>query len=174
MISGGSARVSSMVLWVMSGLLCGGGCENSAQSGGLQPGQRTAFRVGKVSLQPSFTQIKSAPPDGSHPASIDAYVELKDQYGDPIKALGQFRFELFKYRPAFSDPRGKRFEDEGIQLVDLTDIETNQQHWDSITRSYQMKVKLPSSSAHLKQIVLQVTFITETEYRIRDILVMKR
>ena len=174
MISDGSARVSGIVLLVMSGLLCGGGCENSAQSGGLQPGQRTAFLVGEVRLQPSFTQIQSALPDGSRPAGIDAYVELKDPYGDPIKALGQFRFELFKYRPAFSDPRGKRFEDEGIQLVDLTDIETNQQQWDSITRSYEMKVKLPSSAAHLKQIVLQVTFTTETEYRLRDILVMKR
>lgn len=174
MIKRKKSSYSVQIAWIMLGLLGGFGCENAAESGGSLPVSRPAFQVSKVRLQPSFTRILPAKEDTNHPSVIDACVELKDQYDDPIKALGQFRFELFKYRPAFSDPRGKRFEEGGVQLVDLTDIEVNQRYWDSITRSYRMQINLPPSAGHLKQLVLQVTFITEAEYRIRDILVLKR
>jgi hypothetical protein len=97
-------------------------------------------------------------------------VQLKDQFGDPIKALGVFRFEIYRYQPAVADPRGKRFTIEGIQEFKLNEVQENQNRWDSITRSYRMNLKYPPEAARVKKIVLQVTFTMEPEYRVRDIL----
>ena len=155
-------------------MLTAAGCQINTPQGGLLAGDQPAFQVSKVRLLPSFTKFKPADPGKDQPASIEAYVELNDQFGDALKALGQFRFELFEYRPAFSDPRGKRFADKGLQLIDLTKVQTNQQHWDSITRSYHLNVNLPAEAVGLKQLVLQVTFITESDYRLRDILILAR
>ena len=97
-------------------------------------------------------------------------MQLKDQFEDPIKALGVFRFEIYRYQPAVSDPRGKRFKMEGVQEFKLNDVEENQKHWDSITRSYRMNLKFPPEAAKVKKFVLQVTFTMDPEYRLRDIL----
>ena len=84
------------------------------------------------------------------------------------------RFELFRYRPAFADPRGRRFEDQGVHSLDLRDLEMNQRYWDGITQSYRVVIPLPAEALRLKEIVLQVTFTTESDYRLRDVLVLKR
>jgi len=157
----------------LAALILSVGCEDAANVKDKSIGSATGFEVRQVRLQPSFTNINKAQANQGKPHRIDAYVQLKDQFGDPIKAIGQFRFEVFHYRPAFSDPRGKRFESGGMQLIDLRDVTVNQQHWDSITRSYYLKLSLPSQAATLKKIVLQVAFIKEANYRLRDILIIE-
>ena len=147
------------------------GCGEQAHRTRLSSADGTGFAASQVRLNPSFTCIKAG---SSESPTIEAFVELMDQFGDPVKAVGQFRFEIFKYRPAFSDPRGRRFEDDGIQLIDLRDIRLNQQNWDSITRSYRLSLKLPEQACRLKRMVLQVTFIAEPQYRLRDMLTIEQ
>ena len=103
---------------------------------------------------------------------IEVCVQLKDQFGDPIKAMGMFRFELYRYQSAVSDPRGKRFKTDKKLQINLSDVDENQKKWDSITRSYRLKLDLPPEAVPVKgkKIVLQVTFTMEPEYRLRDIL----
>ena len=93
---------------------------------------------------------------------------MRDQFGDPIKSLGTVRFEIFEYRPATSDARGKRFDPDGTQTVDLTDPAVNQRHWDTISRSYRLNLKLPQLPQQIGKIVLQATFTSPGGYRHGD------
>ena len=153
-----------------TGLLFWCGCNGSANSDATLGVPSDAFKVTKIHFQRSFCQIKKSDPSARKPDTIEACVQLKDQFGDPIKALGVFRFEIFRYQPAVSDPRGKRFKINGVQPVKMSDVDMHQEHWDSITRSYRMDLKFPPEAANVKKIVLQVTFTMDPEYRVRDIL----
>ena len=149
------------------------GC-NGTESKPMGNGGGSAFCVKEVRLQRSFTRILGAGAKAGDTGGIDAYVELLDQFGDPIKAVGEFRFEIFRYQPAVADRRGTRFEEEGMQEVDLRDLGVNQQYWDDITQCYRMRLKLPEEAAALRQIVLQVTFMAEGADRIQNMLVLER
>ena len=120
------------------------------------------FRVDQVYLNPSFTRLV---PQGDEKEGasdrIDVFVELRDQYGDPIKATGLFRFEFYYCTTKASpDLRGKRF---AVKQIDLTETGINQLRWDKITRSYRILLELPEKMKHL---VLQVTFMNERGYRL--------
>jgi len=62
----------------------------------------------EVKIQP-FTKIKSFN-DDSIPDGILAIVRPLDSFGDPVKAVGLFYFELWQYRDASGDRRGDRIE----------------------------------------------------------------
>jgi len=148
------------------------GCQNFRSWSGSS-GSEDFFPT-QVRLQPSFTQIIEPDESAGKPGRIIAYVEIKDQFGDPIKTLGVFRFEIFKYRPAFPDPRGQRFPDDGIQEIDLSHLNVNQQHWDSSSRTYKIPLLLPRLPDNLKRIVLQVTFTTGPDYRLQNNITLDR
>ena len=152
------------------------GCNGTASTAGGADG-RPAFWANRVQLQRSFTRIVEGNSQRGEQPGIEVFVEVFDQYGDPIKASGNFRFEIFRYVPAVSDSRGRRYEDEGMQEFDLTQAEINQQYWDGITLSYRMRLNLPPDAAEAKHIVLQVTFISGPEdqvERVQDVLVLER
>jgi hypothetical protein len=146
------------------------GCQRLDLYGGRADSRRLAFWPKQVVLQPSFTRIMGkSKNDGEQTGKIEVYVQLKDQFGDPVKSLGQFRFELFRYQPAVSDPRGQRFLVGGVQQFDLTVADVNQQYWDSVTLNYRFDLKLPEP---VQEIVVQVTFSSEAELRLQDALVV--
>jgi hypothetical protein len=149
------------------------GCQPPTDIQSRSAAECSPFQVAKVYLQPAFTKAYLAKSGLSGDGYIEACVELRDQFGDPIKAPGKFRFEIFKYRPAFADPRGKRFALNGIQIVDLENIEINQQHWNPITRSYKMTLQLPDLSRDASRFVLQVTFSLSENYRLQDLLTLE-
>jgi len=161
---------SGLIILVFTGL---SGCMQSDPQKGKMQTSLYGFLPAKISFQRSFTKI--LPADKNRPGQIVAFIELKDQFEYPMKALGKFRYELFKYRPGATspDPRGKRYSAYGIQVIDLTDIKKNQQHWDNITRCYKFYLRLPEIPLGMKIIVLQVNFIlSESEYRLEDRLIL--
>jgi hypothetical protein len=131
------------------------------------------FQVAKVYIQPAFTKVQRPDPAAHNPGYIEVCVELHDQFGDPLKAVGEFRFELFKYRPAFADPRGSRFTVNGLQTFDLTGLEANQQHWNPITRSYKIALQLPDVPRDASRLVLQITFSLSDNFRLQDLLTLE-
>jgi len=158
-----------------AGLMFCCGCNSSTDQCDGLGSVGNAFRVTKIHFQRSFTRIQKGNPAAKEPPGIVACVQLRDQFDDPIKALGMFRFEIYRYRSAVSDPRGERFTVNGKQEFDLTEVKKNQKCWDSITRSYHLDLKLPPGVAKLKKnqkMVLQVTFSMDSEYRLRDILTL--
>ncbi len=93
---------------------------------------------------------------------IDTYVQIKDQYGDAIKALGVFRVEVYKYISAASRLSGGRFAVNGIQKIDLTNVKENMKLWDRVTQSYHLHVKLPPLPYAARAVVMEVTFIAKS------------
>ena len=148
-------------------LLAGCHAYRSKNGETIQP--ELGFQPTHITLQSSFTRLIRA--DNGDPPRIEAYVALRDQFDDSLKALGRFRFELFRYQPAASDPRGPRFNPRGVQPFDLTDVILNQQHWDSATRHYRFVLQTPSSPAgQLQKLVIQVTFAADPNLRLENLL----
>lgn len=150
----------------------GGGCTSVEHQPGLAEGEREGFWVASVRLDPAFSKVSEADDEGGE-VVVKVVVQLRDQFGDPRKGLGQFRFEVFRYRLAHSDVRGARVEIGGKQLVDLRDVETNQEHWDEITRAYRIELPLPARVPGGGRLVLQVTFVSEEGYRLEDQMVLE-
>ena len=152
-----------------------GGCRhiplNSKKGIAAQP--KSGFLPTKVILQPSFTHIVPKQTKTNRAGQIETYVRLTDQFGDPLKATGLFSFELFEYRLAASDPRGRRFPVNGVQKFDLTEIDANQQHWDNTTGNYRFTLKLPGvPNGPPKTVVTQITFSADSGLRLEGILVV--
>ncbi len=151
-----------------------GGCQKNKLSSGQESCCPDAFRVEKIVLNSSFTQLRKSKDDLAQPDTMDVFVELRDQFDDPIKATGKFRFEIYLYqKKASNDHRGKRFPTQGLQWVDLTEPQLNQDHWDKITRCYQFTLQLGEHSENLDQLVLQVTYLNNSNYRLEDMLTLK-
>ncbi len=69
---------------------------------------------------------------------VEVRVEAIDYYGDTTKAFGEFRFELYQYKPQSPDPKGKRI---AVWEVPLLEPKMNLMHWDNITRTYEFKLQ---------------------------------
>jgi len=152
-----------------------GGCRHIpiGSKKGVAIQSEQGFQPTKVILQASFTHIVPKQTKTNQAGQIETYIRLTDQFGDSLKALGRFHFELFEYRQAASDPRGRRFSINGVQKFDLTEINANQQHWDSITGNYRFTLKLPDiPNAQPKTIAMQVTFSADSGLRLEGILIV--
>ena len=86
---------------------------------------------------------------------IDVRIEAVDHYGDPTKAFGTMRFELYRFQPNSIDPKGKR-----IAVWEESTIEPakNLLHWDKITRTYEFKLQWESPIPVGRKFVLQAVF----------------
>jgi len=61
---------------------------------------------------------------------IEAYFELRDEHGDPVKALGEAVFELYTSDIDGSEVQARRWR------LDLNDLARNAQSYDRIVRAY--------------------------------------
>ncbi|MCK4628961.1 MAG: hypothetical protein KAT56_08150 [Sedimentisphaerales bacterium] len=170
-----SYYISRFLVYVIIFTYSLGGCQHiplsSKKEVAIRPEQ--GFQPTKVILQASFTHIVPKQTKANQAGQIETYVRLTDQFGDSLKALGRFHFELFEYRQAASDPRGRRFSINGVQKFDLTEINANQQHWDSITGNYRFTLKLPGvPDGPPKTVAMQVTFSADSGLRLEGILVV--
>lgn len=168
-------KIKSFVLLQTVILLIGvSGCYELKQRTGFDACCPDGFRVEEVRLNASFTQLRKSNKNLKNPDLMDVFVELRDQFGDPIKATGKFRFEIYMYKhQASTDHRGQRFPLQGLQWVDLSEPPLNQEHWDKITRCYRFVLQLGELSDELEQLVLQTTYLNDSNYRLEDMLTLQ-
>jgi len=159
--------LSMLLFWIMSS-----GCDLSG-SEGKPSGASGDFLPHTVQLQPSFTRLGQEPRLETQ-NRLEVYVRLLDQFGDPLKAAGVFRFELYEFRPLHRDPRGRRLAGNGLQEFDLSEVARNQKNWDNITQSYYFQLVKPDLPANWQKFVLSVTFINKSGYRLEDTLLIER
>lgn len=122
------------------------------------------FAPVSVRLHPVFTKISDWSGDGK-PDGIEALVELRDQFGDPCKARGQFVFELFDYQPQSPDPRGTRLVNPWIGSIKTVDEQ--RQRWNFASRCYLFRLE----SDRIKETgsyVMSVSFEPEGGTRLFD------
>lgn len=96
---------------------------------------------------------------------IEARVELEDHFGDPAKAFGVCRFEMFRYLKGESDPRGKRI---GVWQIDLNELETNRQYWDGLSQTYKFLLQCKQPVPLGERYVLRVYFLPQQGQRLMD------
>lgn len=78
----------------------------------------------ELQIEP-FTKIRSFN-DDDIPDGILAIIRPVDRFGDPVKAVGLFYFELWEYREASEDRRGQRLE---FWEKPITHVEDVKNHW---------------------------------------------
>jgi len=86
---------------------------------------------------------------------IDVRIEAKDAYGDPAKAFGKFRFELFHHKTNSPDPKGRRV---AFWNIDVEDPKVNRRHWNSTFKTYQFKLQWAQSIPIGSKFVLTAVF----------------
>jgi hypothetical protein len=113
------------------------GCE--AGTGPQTWGQTAAVMFGPAAMRihPIFTRVKDWTGDNS-PDGIEALIEFQDQFGDPTKASGTVRFELYAFRPYNPDPRGSRI----IRWTgSLQTLEQQRAQWNRTSRTYSFRLE---------------------------------
>jgi len=101
-----------------------------------------------------FTQTKDfdkVPGDDG----LEVRVQPLDRFGDPTKAVGTFRIEVFEYLYRTSEPRGRRL---GHWVVQVLDETANRKYYDPLDRSYVFPLLWAAGVPPGMQIIVQVTY----------------
>lgn len=127
--------------WIwLAAIVCASGCVSRPAP--RSPVEQAMFGAVSFRIHPTFTQIKDW--SGNHkPDGIEAVVEFQDQFGDPTRAAGNLRFELYHFSAADPDHRGTRI---AIWPASLATKDDQIAHWDAAARGYTFQLALPSIS----------------------------
>ena len=161
-------KIAGYVISAVVLLFCLIGCEPDSSPGRVSSGTGDdplgAYLVSEVRIMglTEITQISAGPWQGK----LKIYVDLIDTFGCRVKSPGVFRFELYKFVPRSSEPKGKRifFPSD----IDLTDAAENNKYWRDFLRTYQFEQPLNFSPRPDESFVLEVTFTTPRGNRLRD------
>ncbi|HWE93126.1 MAG TPA: hypothetical protein VG269_04065 [Tepidisphaeraceae bacterium] len=94
------------------------------------------FGPATVRLHPAFTQVKEWT-GGKKPDGIEAVLELQDQFGEPTRAAGTVRFELYSYMPDDPERKGRRL---AIWSARLDGREEQIARWNPAIRAYSFQL----------------------------------
>ena len=123
--------------------------------GGAQPAPAWAAMFAPTSLVVGFfTRSKNF---DSKPGDDGLEVRLQplDQFGDPTKAVGSYRIEVFQYEMHSAEKRGARL---GHWFVAVTDAESNRKYYDPVDRSYVFPLLWETPIRSGASVIVQATF----------------
>ncbi len=92
----------------------------------------------KIEIQHYLTQPRAFDGDGKA-NGIEVILAAKDAFGDDVKCVGKFNFELFSQRLASGDKFGKRI---GFWTIEVGSEAAQKMYWDRLSRFYQFKLVL--------------------------------
>jgi len=121
------------------------GCSSLTQPTDRTSEETTMFGPARMRIHPIFTQVKNFSGDSTKPDGIEAELEFEDQFGDPTKAAGTVRFELFSHAHNDPDPRCDRLHQWSGALLTL---EQQQLRWNRTSRTYSFQLAAPSISLY--------------------------
>jgi hypothetical protein len=101
-----------------------------------------------------FTESKDFSGAGT-PEGIEVRVQPIDQFGDPTKAIGSYRIEVFEYHPRSGEKRGPRL---GHWFVPVLDVESNRKYYVSVDRSYVFPLLWEKPIAKGTSVIVQATY----------------
>ncbi len=153
-----AGRLSLGTAGAMCVVLLAGGCSGRPQvpSGSSDrvpvPAPVNLLLPQSVHIHP-FTRTRTFDAQGGI-RGIEVLVAPQDAFGDPTKAFGDFRIELYEYTPQGPRNRGPlraRWE------VSVLDPEANRVHWDS-SLAYKFRLRWNQPLPVGKRYILAVTF----------------
>jgi hypothetical protein len=133
-------------------LLLMGGCQSLPGPLKADANADAQFGAAHMRLHPIFTQVRSLS-GGTKPDGIQAELEFQDDFGDPTKAAGTVRFELYPYRHAEPDPRGDRLASWNGSLVS---VEEQYLLWNKTSRTYSFKLSYPGINVYANYVLTAV------------------
>ena len=92
--------------------------------------------------------------------------EVKDRFGDPVKALGVMRFEAYAY--ARSQPGNKGARVGFWPSVSIDSLQAIQQHWDGIWGLYRFNLRWQRQVGVRDRFVLEATLTTPEGEQLSD------
>lgn len=101
-----------------------------------------------------FTQSKNFD-DVSGPDGLEVRLQPLDQFGDPTKAVGSYRVEVFEYRTHTGEKRGRRL---GHWFVSVLDAEANRRYYDPVDRSYVFPLLWDHDIGEDTAVIVQATY----------------
>lgn len=129
------------------------GCSNPDFSEDM-PKEENLFNASAMRIHPIFTQVKNwtgtDKPDG-----IEVMLEFQDPFGDPTKASGIVRFELYEYRKGEPEMRGTRSANPWV--ASLASYDDQRARWNRTSRTYSFQLAYPQISV-FQSYVLVATF----------------
>ncbi|MCL2700380.1 MAG: hypothetical protein FWE88_01655 [Phycisphaerae bacterium] len=106
----------------------------------------------KIRIHP-FTALRTL--EDRNVMGIEARIEALDAFGDPTKAFGDVRFELYAYRANSLESKGDLL---NVWSVSIADANNNLLHWDRVTRAYLFKLELTQQAEPADRYVLVAIF----------------
>lgn len=136
------------------------GC-NGSPAGEPNVDEAALFGPAAMRIHPIFTDVKDWTGDDD-PDGIEVLIEFQDQFGDPTKAAGTLIFELYEYRIANPEPRGRRLVNPWVGSIMTLDEQRNR--WNRTSRTYTFQLAYPDIDPG-KSYVLTATFNSSTGER---------
>lgn len=104
--------------------------------------------------------------DGAGSANgLEVIVSVTDSFGDPVKCLGTFHFELYTMRMASGDRLGQEVANWPVELADEKSMI---QYWDRLTRSYRFPLRLRSGVLPPGRYILNARLVTPARENLFD------
>ena len=86
---------------------------------------------------------------------LEVRIQPLDQFGDPTKAVGSYRIEVFEYRLRTTEKRGERL---GHWFVSVLDLESARKFYDPVDRTYVFPLQWEGAGATGLTVIVQVTY----------------
>lgn len=100
-----------------------------------------------------FTEFSDFSGDGAVDG-LTVFVGLADSFGDPVKALGRFRVEAFRYVALAIDKRGEQLSNWVVNVRSAEDVE---RYYDNVSRGFRFPLGF-AKDVEDSRLVVQVTY----------------
>jgi len=126
-----------------------------APEGGNKPAPAWATMFAPASLVIGFFTRSRNFGGGAGDEGLEVRIQPLDQFGDPTKAVGSFRIEVFLYRVRSSEKKGDRL---GHWFIKVLDVESNRKYYDPVDRSYVFPLLWETPIESGVQVIVQATY----------------
>jgi len=124
------------------------GCQSAKFS--RTQSEEQMFGPSSMRIHPAFTQVKNWSGD-SKMDGIEVVLEMQDQFGEPTRAAGTLRFELWTYREAADERRGTQLAHPWI--FGLNTRSEQNAHWNPVERGYTFQLPFDKISGERRYVL---------------------
>jgi hypothetical protein len=145
---GGTMSLAALVLtafWLAGCELFKGGHASPA----AVAGDHWQIRPASVRVYPSTRFVRY-----DDKIALEARVEFQDELGDPLKAVGTLRFEIFRLNRLGIAEQKSLYS----WHADMLTRNANKEHYDAVTRAYLFRLGIEQLPPDLPRVLLRVMF----------------
>ena len=144
------------------------GCDSGSAPVVTEPPRPAGFPVASIHVAGLTELTEHAKAKDSQ--TLRVFVELMDTYGSKIKAPVTLRFELYRYVPHRTDPRGSRLR--SWPDFDLFSQAGNHLYWRDYLRAYEFSLDVSPALPPEESYLVEVTCMTADQRRINTFYVL--